>query len=72
MLQERAAILAHILCTPYSHTSLYSVTSFEATCIVCIYMCLAVTCHQHFWQNESMTGSFMCCCDNMGVEQIPK
>ena len=37
-----------------------------------VHMCLAVTCHQHFWQNESMTVSFMCCCDIMGVEQIPK
>ena len=39
---ETAAVLVHILWTPYSHAPVYSVTSFEATYVGC--MCsLAVT-----------------------------
>ena len=35
-----------------------------------VYACLAVTCHLHFWQND--TGFFTCYCGNTGVERIPK
>ena len=42
---ETAAILAQVLCTPYNH-----VTSCKATYVRCV--CLAVTCHLHFWQND--------------------
>ena len=35
---ETACISAHILWTPYNHASVYSVVSFEATCVV--YMCV--------------------------------
>ena len=49
--RETAAVLAHVLCTPYSHAPVYSVTSFKATYIRCIHVCLAVTHHMHFWQN---------------------
>ena len=48
---ETAAVLAHVLCTPHSHAPVYSVTSFKATYIRCIHVCLAVTHHMHFWQN---------------------
>ena len=34
---ETAAVLAHILCTPYNHAPVYSVTSFQA--IYVAYMC---------------------------------
>ena len=40
------------LYAPYSHVPVYSVTLFEAKCIGCIHVCLAVTCHMHFWQNK--------------------
>ena len=42
--RETAAMLAHVLCTPYNHAPIYGVTSGKATYI-------AVTCHLHFWQN---------------------
>ena len=48
---ETADILVHVLCMPYSHAPVYSVTVFQTTFIGC--MCvLAVTCHQHFWLND--------------------
>ena len=40
-------LLAQALCAPYSHTLVCIVTLFEAA-----YVCLAVTCHLHFWQND--------------------
>jgi len=40
----------HVLHTPYNHTWVYRVTSCKATHIQC--MCLVVTCHLHFWQNN--------------------
>ena len=49
---ETAAILAHVLCTPYSHTPVYSVTLFEATYICSMHVCLIVPCHLHFWQDD--------------------
>ena len=48
--RENAAGSAHVLCTPYSHATLYSVTSFSHICRV--HACLAVTFHLHFWQND--------------------
>ena len=63
--RESAAVAAHILCTPYNHATLYSVTSFEATsCKVR----LAVTCHLRFWRNDRD----LCYCGNRRVERIPK
>ena len=47
---ETAAVSAHVLCTPYNHAPAYGVTSFKVTCSA--YVCLAVTCHLHFWQNN--------------------
>ena len=41
----------HVLCTPYNH-ALYHITSCTATYIYMVYVCLAVTCHLHFWQND--------------------
>ena len=46
------AISVHVLCTPYNHAPVYSVTTAEATCGQCIYMRLAVKCHLHFWQYD--------------------
>ena len=49
--RESGTVSAHVLCTPYSHASVYSITSFAATYVRC--MCvLAVTCHLHFGQND--------------------
>ena len=49
--RESGTVSAHVLCTPYSHASVYSITSFAATYVGC--MCvLAVTCHLHFGQND--------------------
>ena len=44
------AVSAHVLCTPYDHATVYGVTSFEATYVG--HMCLAVTCHPYFRQND--------------------
>ena len=50
--RETAAVSVHMLCTPYSHAPVYSVTSFKAINICRVRVCLAVTCHRHFWQND--------------------
>ena len=34
------------------HTTMLHVTSCKATCKVTAYVCLAVTCHLHFWQHD--------------------
>ena len=49
MFLSKAAIWAHVLCTPYNHTLVYTITSYTATYVGD--MCLAVTCYLHFWQN---------------------
>ena len=45
---ETAAVSAQVLCMPYNHA--------PCCCMHClirkVYVCLAVTCHQHFWQNH--------------------
>ena len=46
-----AVVSAHDFWTPYNQSSVYSVILFEATCIRKVGLCLAVTCHLHFWQN---------------------
>ena len=48
--RETSAISAQGLCTPYNHTPVYSVTIRSHFSRV--YVCLAVTCHLHFWQND--------------------
>ena len=48
--RETAAVSAHGMFTAYNNTPVSSVTLFEATYAGC--MCVAVTCHLHFWQNE--------------------
>ena len=45
---ETAAVLAHVLCTPYNHAPCH----FMQSHIRKVYACLAVTCHLHFWQND--------------------
>ena len=37
-----------ILCTPYNHAPCH----FMQSHICKVYVCLAVTCHLHFWQND--------------------
>ena len=49
------AVSVHVLCTLYIHAPVYSIILFEATYVCCIrrvQVCLAVTCHLHFWQNS--------------------
>ena len=45
---ETAAISAQILCTPYNHAPCH----FMQSHIRKVYVCIAVTCHLHFWQND--------------------
>ena len=45
---EAAAVSAHVLCAPYNHEPVYSVTLFKAR----VHVCLAVTYHLHFWQDD--------------------
>ena len=40
---ETAAVSAQVLCTPYNHAPCHFMQS---------HICLAVTCHLHFWQND--------------------
>ena len=46
---ETAAILVHVLGTPYKHAPVYC-EAMHAECIKV--MCLAVIRHLHFWQND--------------------
>ena len=45
---ETAAVSAQVLCTPYNHAPCHIMQSH----IRKVYVCLAVTCHLHFWQND--------------------
>ena len=49
--RETAAVSVQVLCTPFNHALVYSVTSFKTGHIDSVHVCLAVTCHLHFWQN---------------------
>ena len=50
---KTAAVSARILCTPHSHAPVYSVTSVGVLyCLRRVHVCLAVTCHLPFWQND--------------------
>ena len=48
VLHETAAISAQVLYTPYSHAPCH----FMQSHIHKVYVCLAVTCHLHLWQND--------------------
>ena len=48
MPHETAAVLAQVLCTPYNHAPCH----FMQSHIRKVYVCSAVTCHLHFWQND--------------------
>ena len=45
---QSAAILVGVLCTPYNHAP----SHFMQSHICKVYVCLAVTCDLHFWQND--------------------
>ena len=45
---ETAAVSAQVLCTPYNHAPCH----FMQSHIRKVYVCLAVTCHLQFWQND--------------------
>ena len=47
---ETAAVAVHVLCTPYSHAQVYSVSLFDAT--LRLHVCLAITGHMNFCQND--------------------
>ena len=68
--REAAAISTHVMCTPYSHVDLvvYSVTPCKAT-YVRVHVCLAVTCHLHFRQNDR---DLLRATAATGMERIPK
>ena len=51
-----------ILCTPYNHAPCQS-----HICRVLQHVCLAVTCHLHFWQNDQ---DLSCYCNTMGDTEI--
>ena len=46
--RETVAVSAQVLCTPYNHAPCH----FMQRHICKVYVCLAVTCHLHFWQND--------------------
>ena len=48
MPHETAAVSAQVLWTPYNHAPCH----FMQSHIHKVYVCLAVTCHLHFWQND--------------------
>ena len=45
---ETAAVWAQVLCTPYERAQYHFMQSHMCK----VYMCLAVACHLHFWQND--------------------
>ena len=46
----KRVILVHVLCTPYNHAPAYCCF---IRCNLCwVHVCLAVTCHLYFWQND--------------------
>ena len=45
---KTAAVSAQVPCTPYNHAPCH----FMQSHIRKVYVCLAVTCHLHFWQND--------------------
>ena len=51
MPRETAAVSAQVMCTPFNHAPVYSVTSFKA--VGRMHVCLAATCLLHFWQSFS-------------------
>ena len=62
------AVSAHGLCTPNNHAPVYSVTSFQATCVgACVFRCNLSPALLAGWP-----GSFTCYCGNTEVERIPK
>ena len=44
-----AAVSAHVLCTPYSHTPVYSVIQSHTRKVL---VCFAVACHLYLWHND--------------------
>ena len=59
---KTAAILEHILCKPYNHAQ----WNFTHSYIHRVHVCLAITGHLHFWQNNQDL------LRATGVERIPK
>ena len=50
--RETAAVSAQVLSTPYSHGPVYCMTLRETAYIGWMYVCLVVTCHLRFLQND--------------------
>ena len=48
--RETAAVSVQVLCTSYNRAPVYS--HFIQTHVGRVHVCLAVTCHLHFWQND--------------------
>ena len=46
--RETAAVSAHVLCSPYNSLQCHAIQSHKNR----VHVCLAVTCHLHFWQND--------------------
>ena len=68
--RQNAAVSAHVLCTSYNHAPAYSVTLFGA--IYRVHVCLAVTCHLHFWLNDRDLLRATAVTRGWGVERVPK
>ena len=45
-------VSGHVLCIPLNHAPLTLQCYFIQSPIVRVHVCLAVTCHLHFWQND--------------------
>ena len=63
---ETAAVLVHILCTPYNHAPCHFMQSHIRNG-VCVFSCNLPPALLAEWP-----GSFTCYCSNTGVERIPK
>ena len=49
---ETAAVSAHVLCSSYNHAPVHRQCHFIRSHIRRVHVSLAVTCHQHLWQND--------------------
>ena len=49
---EVADVSAHVLYTPYNRAPVYMQCYFVQSHMLRVHVCLALTCHLHFWQND--------------------
>ena len=71
MPRETAAVSAQVLCTPYNHAPVYSVTAFNVIYVGCMYVrqgaCM-FGCNLPHARLAKRPGYFTCYCGNTGVD----